>query len=367
MLEGKMVIVVNATALRSGGALSILSQFIESIEGNDKYLFFVHPSVDLWTDNELIKIVQIERTSFFSRIFWDSYGLDAYLKKQKINVKIIISLQNTSIRMTQPCKKIIYLHNIIPFVKHRWILFKKSDFNLFLYRYMYSFFIFLYVSKDTYFIVQSEWFKKILIKRGVQSNKVLVARPEIIISNVESILPVKLIPNSYSLFYPATAYSYKNHIEIVNALIYMKQHGGHHTDIIVYFTIDLDESSELYRLIDENGLNGNFIFLGYLSFNDILSYYKSVNLVVFPSRLETFGLPLIEAAAMGNPIVAIDMMYSREALQNYNNVSFCEFNDCKNWAKEILLGVKKKKTSTMFITNDGWSRVHQLINELKVY
>ncbi len=361
-----MVIVVNATALRSGGALSILSQFIESIEGDDKYLIFVHPSIDIWVDNELIRIIQIERTSFFSRIVWDSYGLDAYLKKEKIEVKIIISLQNTSIRMTQSCKKIIYLHNIIPFVNYRWNFFKKTDFNLFLYRYVYSFFIFLYVSKETYFIVQSEWFKKILIKRGVQNDRVLVARPEIIISDVESILSIPLIPDGYSIFYPATAHSYKNHIEIVNALIYMKQHGGHHSDIIVYFTIDLDESSELYRIIDENGLNGHFNFLGYLSFNDILSYYKSVNLVVFPSRLETFGLPLIEAAAMGKPIVAIDMMYSREALQNYNNVSFCEFNDSKNWAEKILLGVKKNKTETMFVANDGWSRVHQLINELKV-
>tara|TARA_R110001583_G_scaffold111063_2_gene260143 strand:+ start:19129 stop:20232 length:1104 start_codon:yes stop_codon:yes gene_type:complete len=366
MYEGKKVIVVNATALRSGGALSILSQFIRSIEGDDEYLIFVHPSIDFCVDNESIRIVRIERTSFFSRIFWDSYGLDVYLKKEKIEVKVIISLQNTSIRITQSCEKVIYLHNIIPFVNYRWNLFKRSDFNLFLYRYIYSFFIFLYVSKNTHFIVQSEWFKNILIKRGVQEDRVLVARPEIMISNVQGIPAVSLTSNGYSIFYPATAHSYKNHIEIVNALIYMKRYGGYHSDITVYFTIDLDESSELYRTINENGLNEHFNFLGYLSFNDILSYYKSVNLVVFPSRLETFGLPLIEAAAMGKPILAIDMMYSREALQNYHNVSFCEFNDSKNWAEEILLGIKKNKAEAMFVANNGWSRVHQLINELKV-
>ena len=106
-------------------------------------------------------------------------------------------------------------------------------------------------------------------------------------------------------------FSKRNHRGILDSLL----------SIIIYFTLTPNKSTELYKLIQEHGLSEHFCFLGPLSFNDVLSYYKSVDLIVFPSRLETFGLPLIEAATIGKPIVAIDLIYAREALQNYKGVS----------------------------------------------
>lgn len=358
------MIIVNATALRTSGALSILSQFIQSIESNAEYLIFIHPSVNINVDKKTIKLKKINKTSFFSRILWDYYGLNVYLKEHGIVAKLIISLQNTSIKTEQPCKQIIYLHNVIPFSDYKWSFFKKADFKLLLYKYLYSFFIFLHTTKETHFIVQSKWLKNILQERGICAEKVFVAHPEVKLPCYDSIPLLELTPNGYSAFYPATNFGYKNHIEIVNALIHMKQSGLEYKNIIIYFTIPQNSSSELYRIIQKHELLENFYFLGSLSFADVLSYYKSVDLILFPSRLETFGLPLVEAATLGKPIVAIDLMYSREALENYNRVAYCQFNDSESWSEKIQFMLKKTDVQPVFATSNGWRDIQKLIKNL---
>ena len=58
MVINKKVIVVNATALTSGGALTILKQFIDGVENNDKinsYIVFSgNSSISSKADNVII-------------------------------------------------------------------------------------------------------------------------------------------------------------------------------------------------------------------------------------------------------------------------------------------------------------------------
>jgi glycosyltransferase involved in cell wall biosynthesis len=361
------MIVVNATALRFGGALTILSQFINSIENDEnKYLVFIHPSLEFDKVSDNITLIKLDKTSFVSRILWDSVGLDKYLKKNSITADLIISLQNTSIRTTQPCKHLIYLHQAIPFSDYKWNIFKKSDFNFIIYKYFYAFFIFKYVTQETHFIVQATWLKNTLIDRGIKADKICIARPELNLLPNKSVKPDVFDNDCYSVFYPASSHDYKNHIELVKAVFYMKQHALDYKNIIFYFTFDLVKSMSLYKLICLYDLKDNFCFLGELSFDEVVGYYQSVNLVVFPSRLETFGLPLIEAATLGKAVVAIDLPYARDALNGYHGASYCKFNDSENWAKTILSLIQNIKFEPIPSVLNGWSSVHELINKLKV-
>ena len=358
------MIIVNATALRRGGALTILSQFIQSIDGTEEYLIFIHPTVNIDVSNQAVTLEKVNKTSFFSRILWDSFGLNAYLKKRKIVADLVISLQNTSIRTNQKCNQLIYLHNIIPFSDYKWRFFKKADFGMLLYKYFYSFFIFLYFTDKTYFIVQSNWFKDVLVQKGISGSKIIVAPPKAKLPSIESIALKQLQSKRYTAFYPATNFEYKNHIEIVNALVYMKEAGEHYQDIDVYFTIQKNVSSKLYKVIQQHGLTNNFHFLGALSFDQVLSYYKSVDLIIFPSRLETFGLPLIEAAMFGKPVVAIDLPYSNEVLKNYDNVMFCKAKDSRDWSAKIQFMLKNHNPNPYFNFENGWKKVQNIIKEL---
>lgn len=53
-------------------------------------------------------------------------------------------------------------------------------------------------------------------------------------------------------------------------------------------------------------------FVGRCSSAEVRALYGWADIAVFPSRLETFGFPLVEAMSMGVPIVASDLAVSRE-------------------------------------------------------
>lgn len=52
--------------------------------------------------------------------------------------------------------------------------------------------------------------------------------------------------------------------------------------------------------------------LGHLPHDEVVALYASARALVFPSDTESFGLPLIEAAHMGLPIVAAELDYVRD-------------------------------------------------------
>ncbi|WPC74250.1 glycosyltransferase [Vibrio porteresiae] len=359
------MIVVNATALREGGGLSILNQMVEFISNRDEYfIFFIHPSVNIHLTGNNIKLIRVEKTSFISRIWWDFHGLKSYLKRKKLTPSVVVSLQNTSVRINSDCKQVIYLHNIIPFSDYKWDFFRKKEYIQFVYKYLYRFFIFCYADFGTYYVVQANWFKKILLdKEGINSDKILVSRPYVKKLCIKE--KINLDCTKKHIFYPALNFSYKNHIEIVNALIYMRLNKLDYSNLIFYFTLNEDTSNYLLSIIEEYDLSNSFIFLGPLAFDDVQKYYNSVDLIVFPSRLETFGLPLIEAAALGKPIVTVDSAYSREVLGDYRGASFCQVGDSAGWSESILKAINKDHFTPLEVNNNGWLDFYNLLVRLR--
>lgn len=61
---------------------------------------------------------------------------------------------------------------------------------------------------------------------------------------------------------------------------------------------------ELYRKIGQEGVRDAVRFLGFIPYGDLPAVYKLANLFLFPSLYEGFGLPPLEAMAVGTPVVA---------------------------------------------------------------
>lgn len=64
---------------------------------------------------------------------------------------------------------------------------------------------------------------------------------------------------------------------------------------------------ELRRLVARHGLEDRVLFTGYVPDDALVHLYNRAELVVLPSLEEGFGLPAIEAAACGKPVVASEV------------------------------------------------------------
>jgi len=72
------------------------------------------------------------------------------------------------------------------------------------------------------------------------------------------------------------------------------------------------DTSEAAELVESLGLASCTTMLGTVAHNQLQELYSSADVVVCPSYAESFGHPMVEAMAMGRPIVASDRPLQRE-------------------------------------------------------
>lgn len=355
----KNSIIVNATALATSGALTILHQFLENAaKDSNNFVCFVPYGIK-FPEYKNIKYIAIKKQKWLKRIIWDSYGIISYLKKENISFEKIISLQNTSINTKK--QQVIYLHQPIPFSNINFLSAKYFSIKFFLYKKFYSYFIFKYIRKDTVFVVQTKWMKYELEKRI--SNNIYIIRPDFKLPkliNVSNIKSDKII-----LLYPATPIVYKNHLVILKAL---KNIIPHNRDVIFQVTFSRGQYIKFDRLVDAYNLENNIEYLGYMDYANMIIKYSTANLILFPSFLETFGLPLLEASSLNKTILCSDLPYTHDVLSEYDNVEYIKFDDSELWEKSIKKHINKKDNFNIEksqrnsqTTSDNWSDFFKLL------
>jgi glycosyltransferase involved in cell wall biosynthesis len=67
---------------------------------------------------------------------------------------------------------------------------------------------------------------------------------------------------------------------------------------------DKGSGAEARRAASKLGLNGRVEFAGHVEKQELAKLYRGAACLVFPSRYEGFGLPVVEAMASGTPVVA---------------------------------------------------------------
>ena len=355
-----MIVVVNSTANRSSGSLSILNQFVNHLtilRGEDKYLIFTAPTYKC-PDIANVLFISINTQHWIKRIKWDLYGLKKWLKQHNIIPDILVSLQNTGVNYDAP--QIIYYHQPIPLVNYKWNLLKKEERLFYLYKKIYPLFVKRSLTNNTHIVVQIQSIKNAFVSKfKVKESSVSVIRPDINIMNYEEV-PYIEFDNEINFLYPSTPYEYKNHIEIVNAINALNfKNPNLVKKIKVHFTFNANENQKLLKQITHFGLIQNFIFEGQLPFEKLLSYYKSCSALLFPSYIETFGLPIIEAAGAGLPIIISDVPYSRDVIGNYEGAKFVPLHNTSEWCNAIeSLCVKPTKRYAPYVQSKKSSWYH---------
>jgi glycosyltransferase involved in cell wall biosynthesis len=104
------------------------------------------------------------------------------------------------------------------------------------------------------------------------------------------------------------------------------------------------------------GVDPNDVFLGDLPLDAVSRLYRQAAVVVFPSLLETFGLPLIEAMASGTPVIAADGSSTPEIVGDAAELFDPHSSDALRAAIEALLSDVRKRAD---LVNKGYRRAEQ--------
>jgi len=97
-------------------------------------------------------------------------------------------------------------------------------------------------------------------------------------------------------------YIQKNYHTLFRALAILRQSRTDLTLTIVGREIDSHYAQTLRNLARDLGLNDTVKFIGHVDTSELNALYRDCQLFVFPSAVETFGNPLLEAMAHGAPI-----------------------------------------------------------------
>ncbi|MBI4225690.1 glycosyltransferase family 4 protein [Candidatus Roizmanbacteria bacterium] len=149
--------------------------------------------------------------------------------------------------------------------------------------------------------------------------------------------PARHVKQGVAFFiYVGNFYPHKNVERLIRAFAKVK------TDVkLVLIGPDDFFAKRLYRYIDIT-IRGRVIFYHNPLKEDLLFFYKNALALIHPSLSEGFGLPLVEAAYFGLPIIASDIAVFQEILEG----KYIAFNpqDADDIAEKIKDFLKKKST-----------------------
>lgn len=103
------------------------------------------------------------------------------------------------------------------------------------------------------------------------------------------------------LYYPANGWRHKDHETLLRAFRIVREKRRDLRLVLTGWPMDvMDRLRPLFDSLDEAGAVRH---LGYVDRRDTIGLYAAATAMVFPSRFEGFGFPLLEAMACGTPIV----------------------------------------------------------------
>ncbi|GEM_PF-6404024 len=334
-------IIVNAVGAITGGGESILRQCLNAVASEEKarfykWIFFVSKGLDIKLEANHIRLERIEARSRFDKFLWYLFLLNKHIKESGFSPKVFVNLMNYGVRGIK-LPQVIYIQQSLPFESSKnfkWFEWKARFYALAIGKWMrWS------IRNNQTVVVQTDWMREAVSRKfRIDNHSIHIVRPRI---DQLSETPSKRFNwPSYRLFYPAVPkISYKNHEVLINTLRMAKMNDSQtFRKVKIIFTCKPEDNmltKSYYRLSMKLGVSDQIVWKGYLNKDELAEEYAKSDIILFPSKLETFGLPLLEAASLGKPILVLNKPYAHDVLEGYEGVKYVEDNP-NEWYKTIL-------------------------------
>ena len=290
--------VIYAPNVHQGGGKTLLLPLLLNLENRDDTLFVLDNRLTLPDDWKPEGELMIVKPSIFSRLFmelclWVKIKPESQLLCMgnlpplfAWNGKVTVFVQNYYMVNKESLVGLSFIiRNRIRF-ERLWLRFLASNVNR--------------------FIVQTETMAKLLKKTLDRAADVL---PFV---DLMPINPTKAIcsqtKKQFDFIYVASGEPHKNHKQLLLAWVELTK--------LNYFprlclTVDKHLFPELCEWIDVCVRQHHLqvVIVSNLSQEEVQMLYKKSKVLIYPSKFESFGLPLIEAVSMGLPVLASDLSY----------------------------------------------------------
>jgi glycosyltransferase involved in cell wall biosynthesis len=335
-------IVVSAVNLTKGGTLTILRECLQYLSelsgtGNYRVVALVHQKKMACFQNIEYIEMQWSKKNWLNRL-WCEYVTMKKISVQLSPVYLWLSLHDITPNVLAE-KRAVYYHNSLPFHKWKmreWLFTPKIVLIALFSKYIYK----KNIHKNTYLIVQQEWMKRMSIRLfGLPKDAVIVAPPSSANRGIENDFITNPIAGatSYSFLFASFPDSHKNFEVVCKAAEILKEQLGVE-NFQVYLTIKEEDNSYTKWLFRKWGSKiSNIQFIGFLDRKSLYEYYNQCHCLIFPSKIETWGLPITEFAAFNKPMLLSDLPYAHETASGYDKVSFFSPDN----PKELAMKMKK--------------------------
>lgn len=149
--------------------------------------------------------------------------------------------------------------------------------------------------------------------------------------------------NKTFFFYPAQFWSHKNHYCLIRGfeLLLRKYPEAQ----LVLCGSDKGNLDYILNIINKLGLSENIHYLGFVTDEELYTFYKKSIAIVMPTFLGPTNMPLLEAYALGCPIICSSLTGHKELLGDY--ATYFDPKDYQELANKLIDHIVKFKEEKM--------------------
>ena len=372
-MKNRKLLVVSAVNLRKGGTLTILRNCLQELSelaqrDELRVVALVH-------DRQLCDYPNIEYIELpwsvrsWAHRLWCEYVTMHGISRRLGDIDLWLSLHDTTPRV-KARRQAVYCHNSYPFFRwhwhHLWQNYRIVCFALFtklIYR--------INLHRNDFVIVQSQWFREAFQQMFQWDDKMIVVFPPI--ADPPPALPVRegaecseqasalqslrvTAPSltgceedgtikcsgwtrsggGSSFLYPAYPDVHKNFECLCEAARLLEEEVGEgRFEVLLTTSPDFNRYSRwLHR---RWGHVKSIRFCGFLPKAELEALYASASCLVFPSQVETWGLPISEFAKTGRPMLLADRPYAHETAGGSARTAFFDPDEPQQLKQLMLL------------------------------
>jgi len=361
-------IVVSAVNLVEGGTLTILRDCLAYLSllaqgGQYRVVALVHQQVLADFPNIEYMETQWPKKRWVNRLWFEYVSLKK-ISRQLGPVYLWFSLHDTTPNVIAE-RRAVYCHNPFPFYKWKWRewfftprIVAFALFSKYIYRKN------IHLNQDV--IVQQQWIKDAFKKLfPLQNSRIIVALP----GELEPVdFPARPVNTDVFRFvYAASPNSHKNFECLAQAAQLLVNRGV--CGFRVYITVKGQENAYAKWLKKNWGEVSALEFSGFMDRKALFGLYAQCHCLVFPSKVETWGLPITEFGIFGKPMLLADLPYAHETAAGYQQVGFFDPNRPDELADSMVRLIAK---DTSFLTevrqkpieppvSRSWHRLFELL------